>query len=511
MPNSTPSISEIPEPAEGWESTRLGDIAEVVGGGTPRASDEENFSEDGRPWVTPADLSGFNDIYIAKGRRSLSEKGLKSCSATMLPKGAVLMSSRAPIGYLAVAANPISTNQGFKSFICKEGIQPEYVYFWLKYITPLLEEMGSGSTFAEISGSRAREIPVLVAPTREQKRIVERVEALLGRVNAARERLDKVPAILKRFRQSVLAAACSGRLTEDWRERQGGLPSANDLLGRSSTEGLAADLDDNLPDLPESWAWGRIHEIAEVRGGIQKQPIREPKRNSFPYLRVANVLRGKLDLTEMLRMELFDGELEKYRLQRDDLLIVEGNGSLSEIGRSAIWTGEIENCVHQNHIIRVRPRECLSRYLNAFWNSPLGIERISAVAVTTSGLYSLSTKKVAYMPVPLAPLDEQREIVRRVGALLRLADAIEQRIHLGAVRTNKLTQAILAKAFRGELVPTEAEVARREGREYEPARAMLERMKRQGGFQAGKAGEPQTQKRGHPRNRAVGAVPSRRS
>jgi type I restriction enzyme S subunit len=449
----------------------MGEIAEVIGGGTPKASDPENFFDNGYPWITPADLGSFSGMYIQRGKRSLSEKGLRLSSAQLMPRGAVLMSSRAPIGYVAIAANEISTNQGFKSFVVHKDILPEHVFYWLKFLRPQLEQFGSGSTFAEISGSRAREIPILIAPLAEQKRIAAKIEDLLGRVIATRERLAKVPTILKRFRQAVLAAACSGRLTEDLR-MQNRRPSASSVRAKTNFGGLS-----ELPEIPDTWSWQKISEIASVQGGIQKQPKRTPRNNAYPYLRVANVLRNKLDLSEIHEMELFGGELQKYRLEPDDLLIVEGNGSFSEIGRSALWTAAIENCVHQNHIIRVRAFECSAHYLNSFWNSPVGIARVAQAAVTTSGLYSLSTAKVAAVLVPVPPIDEQNEIVRRVEGLFRLSDAIEKRLAAGTRMTGELAEAILTKAFRGELVPTEAEVARREGRSYETASELLARIK----------------------------------
>ena len=213
---------DLQEAPEGWQIALTEDISQIVGGGTPKTSDNSNFSEDGYPWITPADLNGFSGMYINRGKRSLSAQGLRTSSAVLMPKGTVLMSSRAPIGYLAIAANELCTNQGFKSFICHQGVVPEYVFLWLKFITPFLENMGSGSTFLEISGTRARKIPILLAPTSEQKRIVAKVEELLARVNSAKERLNKVSVILKRFRQAVLSAACSGRLTADWREQRHG-------------------------------------------------------------------------------------------------------------------------------------------------------------------------------------------------------------------------------------------------------------------------------------------------
>jgi type I restriction enzyme, S subunit len=328
-------------------------------------------------------------------------------------------------------------------------------------------------------------------PASEQKRIVAKIEELFVQVNAARARLAKVPLILKSFRQAVLAAACSGRLTEDWREKHSNLEPASEFLERiaqdrrkerespseRSRPQLNIKVDSDLPELSGLWCWATINQVADVRGGIQKQPKRTPKQNAYPYLRVANVLRGKLDLAEIHKMELFEGELETYRLQPNDLLVVEGNGSLSEIGRSAIWSGEIDDCVHQNHIIRVRARICSTAYLNAYWNSPIGTARIAELAVTTAGLYNLSTQKVSSMPVPLPPLEEQNEIVRRVEALFKLADSIEKRLQAATKRADKLIQAILAKAFRGELVPTEADLARREGREYESAADLLARIK----------------------------------
>jgi type I restriction enzyme S subunit len=450
---------------EGWISAQIGEVSDVIGGGTPESSDPSNFAENGHPWVTPADLSGFQETYIGKGQRSLSDKGLRTCSARLMPKGTVLMSSRAPIGYLAIAANAVATNQGFKSFICSEGVVPEYCYYWLRLIRPHLESMGSGSTFLEISGSRAREIPIILAPMPEQQRIVAKVEKLLPHVNASHDHFAKVVKILKAFRRSILAAACSGRLTEDWRIshdlQRPELPTVRDL---------------DLSDLPDSWVWTAIEHVAEIQGGIQKQPKRVPRRNAFPYLRVANVHRDRLDLSEIKEMELFEGELAVYRLEKGDLLIVEGNGSIDQIGRSALWTGEIKNCVHQNHIIRVRAKKCSAEYLNIYLNSPIGIDRVTDAAVTTAGLYSLSTKKIATLPAPIPPMPEQIEIVRRVEALFALADSIDKGVQAATKRANKLTQAILGKAFRGELVATEAELARREGRDYEPASVLLKRI-----------------------------------
>jgi type I restriction enzyme S subunit len=212
---------DLPQHAEGWMYTTLGAAARIVSGGTPSTKDPDNFTDEGgHAWLTPADLSGSRRMYVKRGARNLTPKGLANSSAKLLPKGAVLMSSRAPIGYVAVAESDICTNQGFKNFICSEALLPEYAFWWLTFIRPLLERMGSGSTFAELSGAKAREIPIHLPPLAEQRRIVSKVESVLARVHEIRDRLASVPAVLRRFRNSVLAAACSGALTEAWREQQ---------------------------------------------------------------------------------------------------------------------------------------------------------------------------------------------------------------------------------------------------------------------------------------------------
>jgi hypothetical protein len=159
------------------------------------------------------------------------------------------------------------------------------------------------------------------------------------------------------------------------------------------------------------------------------------------------------------------------------LPLLKPTSSVSQCNAAALVAMYSRERRYSSHQLPRRLRGCLPEFVNAYWNSPLGITSIAQVAVTTAGLYSLSTQKIARIPVPVPPLEEQREIVRRIGALFKLADLIEKRVVAASSRAGKLSQAILAKAFRGELVPTEAELARREGREYEPASVLLERIK----------------------------------
>ena len=462
----------------------------MVGGGTPKTSEVDNFEGGGIPWITPADLSGYGDKFIACGARNITKKGLDSSSARLLPAGAVLLSSRAPIGYVAVASQPVTTNQGFKSFVLADGLDSSFVYYYLLRAKEIIQRLGGGTTFKELSGAAAATIPITLPPLAEQRRIVAEIETQFTRLDASVAALKRARANLKRYRASVLKAACEGRLApaEEELARSGGrdYEPAGVLLERILAERRArwksqekrrgkykepsAPDTSALPQLPEGWVWATVAQVAEIQGGIQKQPKRAPADNPFPFLRVANVLRGSLDLEQVHQIELFSGELEKLRLFSGDLLIVEGNGSQSQIGRMAIWKGEIEDCVHQNHIIRARLYSGLvPQYVESYWNSPMGTSEVSKVASSTSGLYTLSVSKVSDLPIPLPPLAEQRRIVAEVERRLSVVRQAEATVAASLARAERLRQSILKQAFSGKLVPQDPD--------DESASVLLERIR----------------------------------
>jgi len=303
-----------------------------------------------------------------------------------------------------------------------------------------IDGMKTGVSDSGLNLTHDRFLPLLVplAPLPEQRRIVEVLESNFARLDAAVAALERVRANLKRYRASVLEAASTGGLVK----------------------------------VESPWQFSALGEIAEIRSGIQKQPSRAPRLNSHPFLRVANVLRGRLDLGEIHDVELFDGELEKLRLARDDLLVVEGNGSPSEIGRMAIWDGSIEGCVHQNHIIRARIEgKALPKFIETFWNSPSGSEQVKAVSSSTSGLYTLSAGKVGKIRVPLPSLEEQRRIVGEVDRQISVVQESETEVEAGIMRCISLRHSVLKVAFEGKLVPQDPT--------DEPASVLLKRIERE--------------------------------
>ena len=168
---------------EMWKSCMLSDLGEIVGGGTPSTKVQENYENGTISWITPKDLAGLRRRFISQGERNITEQGLRSCSAQMMPKGTILFSSRAPIGYVAIANNELCTNQGFKSIVPNAGMDSLFLYYLLVYNKNSIENVGIGTTFKEVSAKTMRGISVRV-PTSiiHQKRIADILSMLDERI-----------------------------------------------------------------------------------------------------------------------------------------------------------------------------------------------------------------------------------------------------------------------------------------------------------------------------------------
>ena len=242
-----------------WKIVRIEDIAEVVGGSTPSTQYPENFDGD-IPWLTPKDLAGPHPRYMSRGNRNLSRKGLESCSAQLLPPKSILLSSRAPIGYLAIAANHITTNQGFRTLIVKSEYEHEYIYYWLLANTDELERHATGSTFKELSGSALKKIQICLPSNRAEQRAIAHILGTLDdKIELNRRMNETLEAMAQALFKSwfmdfdPVRAKMEGRPT--------GLPKEIEDLFPDSFE------DSELWEIPRGWKVSTIGECFRLTMG----------------------------------------------------------------------------------------------------------------------------------------------------------------------------------------------------------------------------------------------------
>ncbi|MBW6489298.1 MAG: restriction endonuclease subunit S [Sulfurimonas sp.] len=197
-----------------WKEYKISEIAYVIGGGTPKTEIEEYWNGN-IPWLAPRDLTGYSNVYISHGDRFITEMGLKNSSTKLMPKGSVLLTSRAPIGYVAIAQNEICTNQGFKSLVPKNGICiSEFLYYWIKNSVDYLQQLGSGTTFAEISGSVVKDIDILLPQLEEQKAIAEVLSSLDDKIDL----LHRQNKTLEELAQTLFRQWFIEEAKDEWEE-----------------------------------------------------------------------------------------------------------------------------------------------------------------------------------------------------------------------------------------------------------------------------------------------------
>jgi type I restriction enzyme S subunit len=220
-----------------------------------------------------------------------------------------------------------------------------------------------------------------------------------------------------------------------------------------------------------------LAEVAEISGGITKNAKRSALAIQRPYLSVANVHFNRIDINNLSNIGVNEAEIARAQLMPGDLMVVEGNGSLSQLGRVAIWHGQVSGCLHQNHLIKVRPKPTVkSKWLLYWLMSSAGREAIEATASSTSGLHTLSLAKVGSLPAPIASLEEQEAAIAYIDLHLSRLDEAVTTLQGIQAKLKQARASILKAAVEGRLVETEAEMARRKGGYYEDAEELLERV-----------------------------------
>lgn len=327
-------------------------------------------------------------------------------------------------------------------------------------VVATLEGNAIGSTMVNLNQSILLNLSCRLPPLPEQRRIVAKIDSIAGKSRCARDHLDHIPRLVEKYKQAILAAAFRGDLTRGIKDKGVAVRGNDGIDVRAS----------HLSELPFGWAWASIGGVGQVTGGLTKNAARKSLPKQVPYLRVSNVYANELRLADIAYIGCTEAEYLRTLLRGGDLLVVEGNGSIDQIGRVAIWSDEVPGCSHQNHLIRVRLDGVVLPEFALYWLlSPGGRTAIEAVASSSSGLHTLSMSKVKGLPIPVCSAVEQSEIVCRIKS----AFSWVERLSFDATNSRKLVdhldQSVLAKAFKGELVPQDPA--------DEPASILLERIR----------------------------------
>jgi type I restriction enzyme S subunit len=408
-----------------WQWARLSEIADIVGGGTPSTREEGGFSEPGIPWITPADLTHYDDAYIGRGRRSLSERGYSTSSAQIVPAGTVLFSSRAPIGYCAIAANPLATSQGFKNLLLRD-VSPEYVRYYLLASRDYAQSFASGTTFLELSGARVGELMIPIAPRAEQTRIVEQIDGLLLRVARGSKDLAGIPSLVATWKRRILELAFSGGLSSS--------------LAKSRAP---------------AWPMLRLSEAITdiVAGKSLRCEERPPEPGEKGVIKVSAVTWGAFDPRETKTLPQSFTPQEKTRIRPGDLLISRAN-TLELVGAPVIVHCTPDNLYLSDKVLRLESEPADRPWLLWFLRSPQGRAAIEARASGNQlSMRNLSQKLLLDIEAPWPDAETRQDTVERIEAAFeRLDRALAD--HADATRLlTALKAAVLEKAFRGSLVP----------------------------------------------------------
>ncbi|MGW8135850.1 restriction endonuclease subunit S [Sphingomonas sp. UBA4815] len=428
----------------GWSRVALTDVADLGTGHTPSRHKPEYWDGD-IGWIGIRDAGAHHGGVIHETNQTITPLGVENSAARLLPKDTICLSRTASVGYVVKMGAPMTTSQDFVTWSCTEALEPDYLLQALLAEGNEIRRFGEGSTHTTIYFPAVKAFTIDLPPRAEQHRIVAKLDSLKARLARTRAELERVPLLVAKLRQTTLARAFAGDLSTDWRAREG-----------SSMQ---------------DWRTCPLSDIADVQGGIQVGKKRPAGVTlvEVPYLRVANVQRGWLRLNEIKRLAVTAEERDRLLLKDGDILMNEG-GDRDKLGRGWVWREEVPGCIHQNHVFRVRlrdpdfPPEFVSHYANEF-----GQAYFIDQGTQTTNLASISKRRVMALPVPVPPAAEAREIVRLITAAFARADRLEAEAARARALLDRLEAAILAKAFRGELVPQDPN--------DEPASVLLDRIR----------------------------------
>ncbi len=390
-----------------WQTKKLGDICEVVGGGTPSTSIKK-YWDNNYYWVTPKDLGRLGGFEISKTERKISKLGLKDSSAKLLPPGSVILSSRAPIGYVFINTVEMATNQGCRSFICGERIINKYLYYFLVFNKEYLNKLGTGATFKEVSGSALKEIEIPLPPLSEQKRIAKTLDEAFEKLEKTKENTEKNLQNSKELFESYL----------------------NDIFSKPEKD----------------WKEKRLDEVYEI--GSSKRVLKSQwKKNGVPFYRGREIT--KLAINGYVENELFISESHYNELIKisgvpkpEDIVIT----AIGTIGNSYVVREGDRFYFKDASVLWMKKNTSVNSDFIKFWiKSALFFGQLEKGGGAT--VDTLTIKKLQSLKISVPSITEQKQIVKKLDKLSEKTQKLESLYKQKLESIDELKKSILSRVF----------------------------------------------------------------
>ncbi len=475
-------MKEVMKLPAGWLWTHLNEISEIILGQSPTSS---TYNETGNGLPFYQGKLEFGNIYPIPQKWCSGPKKIAE-------KGDVLISVRAPVGPTNICPEKSCIGRGLAAIRPLGGIETLFTLYLMRAFENSIAEKGTGTTFDAITGIQLKEFGIPLPPLPEQRAIVSKIEQLFSDLDNGIENFRKAQAQLKLYRQSVLKAACEGKLVPTEAElarAEGRDYEAGDVLlarilkerrekwnGKGKYKEAAAPDISGLPELPEGWGWANVGMISEkIQYGTSEKAGED--NSGIPVLRMGNIQDGKLIFDNLKYFPKEWPELSDFLLEDGDVLFNRTN-SAELVGKTSVYKNRQTPTVFASYLIRVIVIK--SAYtpdlLSFFINSIFGRKYIGSVVSQQVGQANVNGTKLSKMPIPFPPHSEQRRIIAEVERRLSVSDKMEATIAESLQKAESLRQSILKKAFEGKLLNKKELGIARNAPDWEPAEKLLERI-----------------------------------
>lgn len=417
--------SELPK---GWKEVKLSDLAEIQSGGTPSRSNSAYWNGD-IPWVKISDIKGK---YVTETEEFITEEGLMNSSAKVFERGTILFSIFATIGKVAILDIDATTNQALVGLKINEFVDKSFLVYALIELSERISNLGKGVAQKNINISILKDVRIPLPPLTEQKQIAEKLDKLFDQIETIKEASNKIPELLKNFRQQVLTYAVTGKLTERWR-----------IENEIGNEFLSIETDNHRDynyNIPDTWKLLSFSNVVSIESNL----VNPNDYKDYPLIAPDNIesMTGRI-LSKPTVAEIAP-KSSKHYFTKDSLVYSKIRPYLSKIA----YVDFDGLCSADMYPLKTK--------LNIFYLYYYMLSSEFLSFATTAGerivLPKINQKSLNIIPVPVPSLKEQEEIAKRVQTLFDILDDVERRYNTLCEKLDKLPQALLCKAFKGELV-----------------------------------------------------------